>query len=50
MSNAEHKPSVQELSDEDVSNATGGAFHTSSNFGDIKVEYTDKDHKDWIAF
>jgi len=49
MSNAEHKPSVQELSDEDVSNATGGAFNAFASFSDIKGDSTDKDHKDWIA-
>ena len=26
----------------------GGAFNGFANFGDIKGESTDKDHKDWI--
>ena len=32
-----------ELNDEELSKVSGGA-----NFGDIKGESTDKDHKDWV--
>jgi hypothetical protein len=27
----------------------GGAFNAFANFGDIKGESTDKDHKDWVT-
>ena len=27
---------------------TAGAFNAFANFGDIKGESTDKDHKDWV--
>jgi predicted ribosomally synthesized peptide with nif11-like leader len=38
-----------ELSDEQLAGVTGGAFNGFANFGDIKGESTDKDHKDWIT-
>jgi len=47
--NSEPKPSPQELNDEDLSTATGGAFNTFINFGDIKGESTNDNHKDWIS-
>jgi hypothetical protein len=34
-----------ELSEEELKRVSGGAF---ANFGDIKGESTDKDHKDWV--
>ncbi len=30
-------------------NIKGGSFNGFVNFGDIKGESTDKDHKDWIS-
>lgn len=27
----------------------GGAFNAFANFGDIKGESTDKDHKEWVS-
>jgi hypothetical protein len=29
-------------------NVKAGAFNAFANFGDIKGESTDKDHKDWV--
>ena len=37
------------LEDAELDAVTGGAFNAFANFGDIKGELTDKDHKDWIA-
>jgi len=37
------------LSDSELDAVTGGAFRAFANFGDIKGESTDKDHKDWIT-
>jgi type VI protein secretion system component Hcp len=37
-----------ELSNDEMNKAVGGAFNAFVNFGDIKGESTDKDHKDWI--
>jgi len=39
---------LTELPDGDLEKASGGAFNAFVNFGDIKGESTDKDHKDWI--
>jgi hypothetical protein len=36
------------LSDAELSKVAGGAFNAFVNFGDIKGESTDKDHKDWV--
>ncbi len=36
------------LTEAELASATGGAFDAFVNFGDIKGECTDKDHKDWI--
>jgi len=44
------KTKSAELSNEDLERASGGAFNAFVNFGDIKGESTDKDHKDWISF
>ena len=30
-------------------NVKGGSFNSFANFGDIKGESTDKDHKDWVT-
>ena len=37
-----------ELTDEELSKVSGGTFKAFANFGDIKGESTDKDHKDWV--
>jgi hypothetical protein len=37
------------LGDRELDAATGGAFDAFANFGDIKGESTDKDHKDWVT-
>jgi hypothetical protein len=42
-------PSIsQELSHDALAKVAGGAFNAFLNFGDIKGESTDKDHKDWV--
>jgi hypothetical protein len=33
---------------EEAEGVKGGAFNGFVNFGDIKGESTDKDHKDWV--
>ena len=38
-----------ELSKDELNKATGGEFNGFVNFGDIKGESTDKDHKDWVT-
>ncbi len=50
MSNqpGEQKSSAHEVSDKELSDVAGGAFNAFINFGDIKGESTDKDHKDWV--
>jgi bacteriocin-like protein len=40
----ENQDPTEELSKEDLEKIQGGTL----NFGDIKGESTDKDHKDWI--
>ena len=37
-----------ELSDAELSEVSAGKFNGFANFGDIKGESTDKDHKDWV--
>ena len=37
-----------ELKASQLSGVAGGAFNAFVNFGDIKGESTDKDHKDWV--
>ena len=34
---------------EEAEGVKGGAFNAFVNFGDIKGESTDKDHKDWVS-
>jgi hypothetical protein len=36
------------LADSELDTVTGGTFNSFVNFGDIKGESTDKDHKDWV--
>ena len=43
MNDRNELPAI-ELTDEDLSAVAAGKF----NFGDIKGESTDKDHRDWI--
>jgi type VI protein secretion system component Hcp len=38
-----------ELSNKTLDKVQGGAFNGFANFGDIKGESTDKDHKDWVT-
>jgi len=45
----ENKKQSEELSAEELQKVTGGAFNGFVNFGDIKGESTDKDHKDWVT-
>jgi hypothetical protein len=44
----ENQKPNDELSNEDLKKVQGGAFNRFANFGDIKGESTDKDHKDWV--
>jgi hypothetical protein len=39
---------ANELTPEELGKVSAGAFNAFVNFGDIKGESTDKDHKDWI--
>jgi hypothetical protein len=39
---------ANELTPEELGKVSAGAFNGFLNFGDIKGESTDKDHKDWI--
>jgi hypothetical protein len=39
---------ANELTQEELDKVSAGAFNTFLNFGDIKGESTDKDHKDWV--
>ena len=39
---------ANELTHEELDKVSAGAFNGFANFGDIKGESTDKDHKDWI--
>ncbi len=39
---------ANELTPEELGEVSGGAFNGFVNFGDIKGESTDKDHKDWV--
>jgi hypothetical protein len=43
------KTDVPVLTDNKLGAASGGAFNGFVNFGDIKGESTDKDHKDWVT-
>jgi len=45
----EDKKQSKELSREELEKVAGGAFEGFANFGDIKGESTDKDHKDWVT-
>ena len=45
----ENKKQSEELSREELEKVAGGAFDGFANFGDIKGESTDKDHKDWVT-
>jgi hypothetical protein len=40
---------ANELTQEELSQGSAGAFNGFVNFGDIKGESTDKDHKDWVT-
>jgi hypothetical protein len=40
---------TNELTKEELDKVSAGAFDTFLNFGDIKGESTDKDHKDWVT-
>jgi hypothetical protein len=40
---------IVELTNEQVNAVAGGAANAFVNFGDIKGESTEKDHKDWVA-
>jgi hypothetical protein len=37
-----------ELTEADLSKVSAGKFDGFANFGDIKGESTNKDHRDWI--
>jgi hypothetical protein len=39
---------ANELTQEELGKVSAAAFSTFLNFGDIKGESTDKDHKDWV--
>ena len=39
---------ANELTQEELDKVSAGAVDTFLNFGDIKGESTDKDHKDWV--
>jgi hypothetical protein len=39
---------AHELTQEELDKVSAGSFDTFLNFGDIKGESTDKDHKDWV--
>jgi hypothetical protein len=41
--------SCAELSEAELSEVAAGQFNGFVNFGDIKGESTEKDHKDWIS-
>ncbi len=45
----ENQKPNDELSNESLNKVQGGAFDGFVNFGDIKGESTDKDHKDWVT-
>lgn len=46
---AEEAPKqAPELSNDELKKAAGGAFNGFANFGPIKGESTDNDHKDWV--
>ena len=40
---------TNELTSEELAKVSAGAFNAFANFGDIKGESTDKDHKDWVT-
>jgi hypothetical protein len=40
---------ANELTQEELGKVSAGAFTGFLNFGDIKGESTDKDHKDWVT-
>jgi bacteriocin-like protein len=44
----EQKPSTHELTDEDLSNVTGGMFDAYLQIDGIKGEAQEDRHKDWI--
>ena len=39
---------ANELTQEELGQVSAGAFNGFVNFGDIKGESTDKDHKNWV--
>jgi hypothetical protein len=39
---------ADELTEAELGKVSAGKFNGFANFGDIKGESTDKDHKDWI--
>ncbi len=43
------RPSDLALPSGKARDVKGGAFNAFANFGDIKGESTDKDHKDWVT-
>ena len=40
---------ANELTQEELGKVSAGGFKSFVNFGDIKGESTDKDHKDWVT-
>jgi len=46
---AAEKSSGSELQESEIGQIVGGAFNAFLNFGDVKGESTDKDHKDWVS-